>query len=264
MDVFRHNQYRDLIESLIHLRGNETKRSELAKAAGCSPSWITRVLNGSVQITPEQTLGIANHFHLTEIETDYFLGLVDLERAASLPLRKRIQKKLDSLKRQGSTLGAAVKTDAAISEENTVRYYSSWIYPAIHVACMAGPCSSQEISERLQIPFSKAQEVIRALSAMGLLAAELGKWKATHKAVHLPASHSMAHIAHANWRHRTAQRLQDHGSDGLHYSAVHCLSKKDAQIILEILKEAVLRCQKTIEASNSETLMVFCLDWFGL
>ncbi len=61
----------------------------------CSNSRITRTLTGKVQHAPDQVMGIATCLYLNETETDYFLFLVDLERAASLALKKRIEQKLE-------------------------------------------------------------------------------------------------------------------------------------------------------------------------
>jgi hypothetical protein len=81
---------------------------------------------------------------------------------------------------------------------------------------------------------------------------------------HLSADHLMGTVGHAIWRNRTIQYMQEGFQDGLHYSAVHCLSTSDVEVIRQKLKEAVLDCRGVIDASSSETLAVLCLDWYAI
>ncbi len=136
MNVFQHNDYRQVIDEWIQSESDRGAKGRLAKAAQCSPSWITRVLTGNVQLTPDQALGIALYLELAENEIDYFLYLVDLERAAHPQLQQRIRKKLDSLKSEARYLRSSVHTESEISDADIMKYYSSWVYSAVHVFCM--------------------------------------------------------------------------------------------------------------------------------
>ncbi len=264
MNVYKHNNYRGLITNWEQSEIARGARSRLARAAQCSPSWMTRVLAGSVQLTPDQAMGIAAHLHLTESETDYFLLLVDLERAGSPALRKRIEKKLEMITKESRKIAAYVKTDSSVSDEASVRYYSSWVYAAIHVACMIKPQAPEEISHLLLLQIGLVAKILKELREMGLLEQEGSRWKANSKNIHLPADHPIAKFTHSIWRSRTVQFLQECTEDGLHYSAVHCLSKADLETVHKTLRDTILNCRKIIQDSPSEVLGVFCLDWYKL
>ncbi|MBK7890549.1 MAG: DUF4423 domain-containing protein [Bdellovibrionales bacterium] len=141
-------------------------------------------------------------------------------------------------------------------------YYSSWLYPTVHVLCMIRPFSNSEIGTQLRLPPNVVMETVKRLRLMGLIISQGEKWRAVADQVHLPADDSLARMAHQNWRLRAAQRLQEPRVEGFHYSAVHCLSREDMSTIQRKLKEVVLDCRKVIEESPAETLAVFCLDWF--
>jgi uncharacterized protein (TIGR02147 family) len=265
MDLFEYREYRRLIQDWIQTDSFQGNRSKIAASAGCSPSWITRVLNGEVHLTPDQAYGIAKYFALSETETDYFMLLVDLERAASPTLKKRIQAKLEGLRDKGRAIGASIESDANVSEKDRFRYYSSWIYGAVHVACMIQPFSATELSERLGVHIETIRSTLLDLQAMSLVTqAGAGKLKATSRTVHLPTGSTAANMGHIIWRNRVIQKLQEPSEDGLHYSGIHNLSKADLRTIEKTIKDAVLRCRKTIEKSPSETLAVLCVDWIEI
>lgn len=264
MDVFNHNEYRALIKEWENLQTHAGARSRLAKAAGCSPSWMTRVMSSSVQLTPDQAVAIASFFHLNESETDYFLLLVDFERAATLNLKNRIRKKMEALKRESRKIAASVKAGESVKEESAIRYYSSWIYSALHVACMIKSQTSEQLAVLLRLPLDATVARLMELEKMGLLKRANGKWICDVSSVHLSSDHPASLAGHVSWRSRTIQQLSENYERGLHYSAAHCLSKADVEKIRDILKKAILKCRDVIEPSPSETLGVLCLDWYEM
>ena len=264
MDIFSFTDYRELISQWIALKGEKGSRTQLAKAAGCSPSWLTRVLTGAVQFTPDQAMGAAIELNLSEIETDYFLYLVEYDRCATPILKKRIQKKMDLIKKQSRLLQSDIKPDASVSEAHTIKYYSSWVYAATHVACMIKPQSVEEVSQILCLRTQQVASILKELKQMGLIQIESGLYSSTAKNIHLPADHPVEKQIHTFWRNRTIQFFQDGLNEGLHYSAVHCLSQQDVDKIHHLLKSAILKSRAVIHDSPSEVLAVFCLDWYLL
>lgn len=263
MDVYKVKNYRELIENLLQ-DAVKTTRAQMAEAAHCSSSWITRVLTSEVHLTPDQALGIANFFHLNSSETDYFLYLVDWERSSSLEMKKRIELKLDKLKKESLDLKSSLQTEDLISEKKSIKYYSSWAFMAAHVACMIKPLSSEGIAELLSTSKSIAAKTLKELSVMGLVVNNKNLWSASNQSVHLPSDHPSAKFAHIVLRNKTSQYLQEVQSEGLHYSAVHCLSAEDVETIHKLLKASILSARQKIKTSPSEALAVFCVDWYRL
>lgn len=264
MDTPKQIPYRDFIKNWLEESGERGSRVRLANAAGCSPSWMSRALNGDVHLTPDQALAIATEMDLSETETELFINLVDLERASTPALRKRIQKKIDSLKRDSRKLNASIRSESNVSDEHASRYYSTWVYPAIHVACMVKSQTSAEIAKMLRLGDRVVSPALRELQAMTLLESESGRWRATSRSLHLSADHPVANVANRAWRERTIQHLLEGSSDGLHYAGVHCLSQVDVEKIYATLKKTILEARAKIDRSPPETLAVFCLDWFEL
>lgn len=264
MELYEFSDYRKIVEALIESSKGSILRSDLARSAGCSPSWITRALNGSVQLTPDQMLGIAELFQLNELEIEYILGLLEWERASTITLKKRIHLKLQGIKREAKALKLPVTSDSNLSESELFKYYSSWVYAAIHVATMIQKFTAVELAEKLKLDLAAVLKVLNELEKMKLVVAKVGRWEATSNKIHLSATNPIAKQGHINWRNRTISYLQNPTSVGLHYSAPHCLSKKDISIISEKLKQALMECRQVIEPSPSETLAVLSIDWYEL
>lgn len=100
MIVYEATNYKEFIDAKIisyrMVRGYKTK---LAKAAGFSPSFLSQVIHGHVELTPEHALRLAQFWEMDEKETDYFMLLVDHSRAGSVILRDRIAQKMETFKR---------------------------------------------------------------------------------------------------------------------------------------------------------------------
>lgn len=263
MDIFEYSDYRSYINKQLESADKTGGRSRLAKAAGCNPSWMTRALAGEVQLTPDQTFGIAQYFRLNEEESDYLLLLVELERSASSAFKKRIENKLKALAKKANTLSSSVKTDSEVLEIDRAIYYSSWIYAALHVACMIRGYSIEELHQTFHLSNQVIQRTLSDLKKMGLVYDKSGQWFATSKSVHLDTEHPMAQVGHASWRNFTIQKIQACRGN-FHYSAIHCLSQKDIEKIQKKLKAMILECRNVIEDSKSEKLAVFCLDWYAV
>src|SRR5262249_20027890 len=154
--------------------------------------------------------------------------------------------------------------DSKMSESSASTYYSSWIFAAVHVACMIKSYEVNELADLFQIRAEIISRTLAALKNMGLVTTKAGRSYATNKSVHLPAEHPMSAVSHAAWRSYTIHSLQQNAEAGLHYSAVHCLSKTDVERLRRKLKATIMECRSTIEESPSETLAVFCLDWYSI
>jgi uncharacterized protein (TIGR02147 family) len=264
MKIYEFQSHQKFLKSVLRSEVDRGGKGRLARAAGCNPSWITRVLAEEVQLTPDQALGIAQSIHLNESETDYFMALVELQRSATPLLRERIQKKLKALRSESRNFGPIVRTDGTLSQEHYARYYSSWVYSALHMACMLPGSMPYGIATRFSLSQKTVNQVLLDLEEMGLISKQSGERKTTSKNIHLNSTDFLAVVGHRNWRERTIQYLQDLNSEGLHYSAIHTLSKNDIETIRSQLKDAILNCRKIIDESPAEALGVLCLDWYGL
>lgn len=99
MKIFEFQNYKAFIRSMItnHPDLGHGSIKKMAAALRVHPSLISQVLNGIKDLTSEQANDIAGFFCLSELETEYFLCLVDIERAGTTRLKVFHQSRLRRL-----------------------------------------------------------------------------------------------------------------------------------------------------------------------
>jgi hypothetical protein len=73
------------------------QKSLLAKALHCQSAYLSQVLNGRAELSFEQAYRVCEFFKLGQDEQDYFLLLVQKDRAGIQDLKNYYQKKIDQL-----------------------------------------------------------------------------------------------------------------------------------------------------------------------
>src|ERR1700733_12172599 len=100
MRVFEFDNYKLFLADFIARQPR--KGRGLVKAIGehlrIDPSQVSQVLSGSKDFTEEHALLLSKFVGLNELECDYFMTLVKIERAGSKILKDHYRQKRDKLK----------------------------------------------------------------------------------------------------------------------------------------------------------------------
>lgn len=104
MNVYEARAYKEFLNHKIQeSKSVKGYKTILARAAGFSPSFLSQVIHGHIELTPEHALKMASFWNLDAFETDYFMLLVDRARAGSVGLRDHVEAKM--LKFRAEVLG---------------------------------------------------------------------------------------------------------------------------------------------------------------
>src|SRR4051812_16250583 len=111
LDFFEQEDYRQLLRHWLETQpgGGHGERSKLAKAMQCHNAYVTHVLKGLGQLSPEQALRASRHMGHSDDEMHYFLALVSLDRAGSEDLKAVIRESLKALRRRRKHLKTRFK-----------------------------------------------------------------------------------------------------------------------------------------------------------
>lgn len=239
-------------------------RTKLAQAAKVHPSYITRIIDGTAQITPDQGAAIADFWGLSSDEKEYFHWLIVKSRAGDPSLRSLAAQRLEELRQQNRELGRSLPAEKMNpAEENA--YYMNWIYSAIHILGTVPGMTVQLAQKRLGIPGPVALAAARTLRDLGMIS--LGKEGAIRhlKAnVHLSNQGWMASMQHRNWRIASMERMGRPGAADVRYTGVHSLSKRDLEKLRRQIQEFLVQTDKLVRPSPEETACALCLDLFEL
>jgi uncharacterized protein (TIGR02147 family) len=265
MEIFEFNDVRAFLRASLERlpKAGHGERRKIAKAAGVSTAFFSQVLSGQRQLSPEHGIRIAEHLGFTEEETDFFLGLVQLDRAGVTSLRKQIERQLGKIRAHRKSVANRFKKVTEVSPEDQPRYYSDWPYIAVQqLTAIPGFGGEEQISSRLGLNRKNVREVAEFLLRTGLCVLEKGQLKIGLARIHLAPDSPWIKQHHANWRGRALESITRHDPRDLHYSSPMTLSKKDFEKVRAQLLAAIGEVGKVVDPSPSEELVCLNLDWF--
>ncbi len=265
LNIFTYGSYKKFLKSIIaenkDIRGVQ---SLIALSASCQKTYLSQVLSGKSQLTPEHAIGIAKLLKLTQDETDYFINLVHFERAGTPELQKYYELKLESLIINTQKIEKVVISQELSILHKTI-YYSSWIYPAIHVALSVPHLRTvSALSTKFNLTADETIYYLKQLEDMGLATKNNSIWNSKIQNIHLPESSPLVWLNHQNWRRRVQQEGDKITPLGLHYSTVCSLSHEDLLFLRTMVIDFVKKTRNVIEPSKEEEIVVLLLDFFTL
>lgn len=264
-NIFLYHDYKDYLKARIEsAEPRHGYISQLAAAAHCQRSYLSQVINSNVQLTSDHALGLSKYFRLTEKETDYFLLLVELARAASLSLKERIKSKLEKLRKESITLSKRVNAQTIDQTSSKLdQYYSSWVWIAIHIIVSIPEFQTTEsISQKLGVPEVLVQKTLEKLKHMGYVNNKNNKWSYKGADMHLSHDSPLVNLHHNNWRQRSQLDSALLSEESVHYTSVFSMTEYDYVILRDKILEWIDESRKIIGPSAPETLVCFCLDFF--
>lgn len=264
MSVFRYLKYKDYIDFQLKSHSKvHGYRSRLAEAAGCQKSFFSKVMSGPTHLTAEHGIGLALYWNLTELETEYFVQLVNLERAGVPALKKQIAMQLEKLRREQDNLAKRFSEASSLSEKDAAVYYSAWQYLAIHFALSIPELQTAEaIGRRFNCSGEVVRRTLTALKEMGLVESDGQRWKMNGRSYHLPRDSQFTQMNHANWRARAVQNSFERNPRDIHYTTVGSISLDDVEKIRQLTLNYIDQGRAAMSASGTEELFCMSCDFF--
>jgi uncharacterized protein (TIGR02147 family) len=241
-------------------------RAKLAQAIGCNNAFVSQVLNKGAHFSLEQGIHIARHLALKEDEQNFFLLLIEYERAGIQELREHFQKQLSSMREKFLNIKDRVHHQSVLSAEAQATYYSHWYYAAIHMIVTIGAYRSvASIARALSLKSNLVEDVISFLLSYNLLIEKGGEFLPGPSYLHLDRGSPNISKHHSNWRIAAISSLQSANKGDVHYSTVSTLSEKDVESLRDRLVQVVQDYVQTVQkSSHEESIYGFNLDFFNL
>jgi uncharacterized protein (TIGR02147 family) len=238
-------------------------RSALSKALSCQTAYVSSVLRGNAHFTPEQGEAINSHFAHTETEAEFFLLLLQWQRAGTESLRGRLKRQMERIQADRFDLKKRIGVSSVLNALDQATYYSEWYYAAIHaLASIPEFQTVAAMAERLHLNPALVSQTVEFLLETGLLEAFGKGFKVGQTRLHLGAQSPLISKHHSNWRLLAMQRFPQRRASDVHYSSVITVSKRDAVKLKEMLIGVLRSADEVIRDSREETLQCFSLDFF--
>jgi uncharacterized protein (TIGR02147 family) len=267
-EIFDYRDYKGYLEAYIRSQPKAGRglRMAIAEHIGSPVSHISQVLNGNSHLTMEQAEGVNEFLGHTQDEAQFFLFLVQLARAGTPALRKRISSQMQQVLERRLVLKDRLGIKS-LTKEDQMEFYSSWVYGAIHVMLsIPGMQTKEAISRYLGISVKRTAEILEFLVSIGLAKPkEKGRYEIGTARIHLGVDSPLISKFHTNWRMKAIQSLEkENASEDLHYSSVVTISESDFINIKAQLVKQIEDIKAVIKSSPEEGVHCFNIDFFRI
>lgn len=265
-NLFEFKSYKSYLRALFG--GTQVRngaRKKAAESIGCHTAYLSLVLNGDANLNLEQAQKLSTYLgHDTEAE-DFFLLLVQLERAGTRELSNYFQNKIEQHLSERQSIRGRLKSKESISVEDQVIYYSKWHYSCVHVLIsIPGLQTKAAIAAHLSLPLSLVSEILDFLESRGLALEKNGEYQIGPRHLHLSAESPNINKHHVNWRSKAQQAMDAPKKDDLHYSVVYSMSREDSLRIKHKIMDLIQSNMAIVKDSKEEQAVAFTMDYFEI
>ena len=264
MQVYDFIDYRKFLQILFSGTGEgRGKRSLLATYLNCQASFLTQVFTEKAHLSLEHAFKVCEYLNLDEHETNYFMLLVQKEKAGNKKLQTFFYQKIKKIKKSRDQIDHRINIKTDLSFEDQMIYYSVWYYAAIHIATSIPEINTAEkISKYLDLNLLTTKNALNFLEEKGFVEFKNGLYKVGARRIHLKKGMPMLPRHHSNWRMKAIASIDQEKENELHYTAILGISKEDALLLKEKLLKLLEEFEPVIAKSKEETSVVLLLDLF--
>ncbi len=179
MNYFNAMSYREIIANEISrnasIRGYKKKLSE---AGGFHAAYLSQILSETANLTADQASLLCEFWDYDERMSEYFIALVNLEKATSESLKARIIKRLSVLRSLRSQPETVIKSELNLSTKHSQILFSSPDYFAVLAALALPQIRNKEaLSNFLKLHEDHLQMILNQLLEMEFIAKDGDYWR---------------------------------------------------------------------------------------
>lgn len=266
--IFNFSEYRrflaDYIGKLPKKGYGEAKK--IAEHLSVSSTYISQVFNGQKDLSLEQADVLADYLGLKNLERDYFIFLIEKERAGTKKLKAYWNERLEEIKKNSLTIARRINPNRVLTDEEKSIFYSSSLFSAVHLFSSTHKKGRtiEEVKDRFEISRPKAIQILNFLCEIDLCKTQDGFFQMTENHTHIGkgSPHLLKH--HANWRIKAIQYSEELSDEELMYTANVSISKNDFQKLREEMIQFIKSFVTAAQASDAEEIATFHLDFMWI
>jgi uncharacterized protein (TIGR02147 family) len=267
ISIFIFDSYKSFLEKKILSLPNNGRgfTTKLAEYMQLNPSFLSQVIKADKHFSLEQALKVAEYLSLNALEQEYFLCLIQHERAATIELRNYFHKKIVTIKSDSQKIVRRLQDQKELGANEQAIFYSNWYYSAVRLSTDIPKLNDEKLIARyLDIPLAKVNELIEFLVSNGLCQKTEEGIKLGVKKTHLPESSPHIFTHHRNWRQKAVENYSKFKKKDMAFSAPLTLSKEDFFLVKQELLNCIEKISKTVSNSPSQEVACLNIDFFSL
>lgn len=264
MDLFTYVNYRKFLKDRLigFPKAGHGQAKKLAQFVGVSTAFISQVLAEIRHLTSEQGYLVSEFLSLSDLETKYFLKLMDIEKSGNYKHKKWLHKEIEQIRIDSKKISNRILYNKILSDQDKAIFYSDWYYSAIRMYCSIQPQNIISLMNLTGLPRKVITESTHFLLNSGLILGDNDHYVIGPQSTHLGADSPWVSLHHANWRRKALENVKLPSELKVHYTSPMTLSKADAEKIQSFIHKVIEDIGKIVDPSPSETLMCLNIDWF--
>lgn len=235
----------------------------MARYLDVNASMISQILAGPKDFTLEQGEKLLSFFNLKNIEAEYFLILIQIERAGTKGLKEFYKRRADQLRTQANQVKRHIQVDRDLTAEEKSKFYSSWIYSAIQIfTSLEGGKNFEEISEVFRVERGRLLEVMEFLVEKNLCSLDSNIYRPGVQSTHIEKGSPFLIQHHNNWRVKALEKAESLQDQELMFTANISLSHGDFLKLRDHLLSSIREFMEVVKPSPPELVANLNIDFF--
>jgi len=265
MWIYEFKDYKAFLKRLIKTfpKNGRGQAQRLSEYLGTTSMVISHILTRDRHFSLEQAIKVSEFFGLDEESKNYFLLLVQFERAGTKDLKNFFEEKINNKRTEAQKIKNMVRGEEKLSPEDMGVFYSNWYFSGVRLlASIEGYQTIESIADYFGLSRTKTGEIVSFLVKKGLCIQEDGKVRMGPKSTHVSDKSEFVNNHRRNWREKAREKFNEVGPHDFFYSSPVSISKKDSLEFRKKLLDLIKSFSKQVEDSPEEILVCLNIDWF--
>lgn len=264
--IYDFNDYRGYLQAYLKsqpMKGHGL-RSQWAKVMGCQVAFVSHVLKGRYDLSIEQAESLTRHLALNKEDCDYFILLVQKNKAGTHQLKTYFNNLLNEKIASRDLIKSRIKIEEKLSLEDQAIYYSSWLYSSVHMILTIPQFqkSPEKIAEYFSVSLFKIREVLEFLETRKLIQIDGSSIRVINNYIFINKDSPLFPHQQVFWRQKAIESIYKNKHDEIHFASIFSISESDIKKLREILLKSIEESTEIIKPSKEEKLFSICMDLF--
>lgn len=256
--LFTHNDYKNV----VNLNAERGIYAKLAQHLNVHTTLISHIFKGDKHLSLEQAALVADFFGYNDLETEYFMALVQKEKAGNVSYRSYAQKQVEQLKEKSKKLSERIPIKAKLTEQDKAIFYSQWYYSGLRLLASIPTFANEEkIKKYFDLPAKTINEVLNFLLKTGLCKRDQRKLSVGPAHTYIGSDSPLVTRHHGNWRLKVLEQATQLSEQDLMFTGPLTISAQDALEVRELLVKMVEKIKSTVDKTEPEELYCLNIDW---
>lgn len=263
---FKKTKYREIIREFISEQPRKGRglMKTMAEYLLLSPSQFSQILTEDRDFSEEQALSLGKFMGLRDLELEYFLTLVKIERASSQDLKNHYKQAAQKIRESSLDLKQRINQDRILTDAEKSVFYSSYIYSAIRLESSVGEGRSLGwLAEHFDLPLEKMADMVGFLVGCGLCNEKNGLYTPGTQHTHVDRNSPYLVRHHHNWRIKALEKSHRISDKELQFTGPVSVDAETFNEIRETLVKLISQSIEKVKAGERpEGAACLLMDWF--